>query len=265
MARPGILIDVPAHCAADAPAPITVTMCADMATYYATNGIIDRALQVVLVRRDAPGVGFMAKTDPKALWLPEPPLHTPADVNSLPGQVSEQREFRLTDYDARHDGAASYFVLGTFALWASEPQPMEIDHPDRSVGAGDAWPAPQRTPLTERLFASRPRSRGIWAGAVDGPPQRIDGAMRVPFKLPRFRGDVAFGPWVTVLVWQPSTTGLVAALSQQLEPRSEGMDHVAAFSVDVGRLAPRLAPGRARAWVFSGDHISAPIDFEVAG
>lgn len=265
MGRPGILIDVPAHSAADAPAPIAVTMCADMAIYYANNGIIDRALQVVLVRRDAPGVGMLAKTDPKALWLPEPPLHAPPGVQDLPGEVSEHREFRLDDYDVRHDGAARYFVLGTFARWAAGPLPMEIAHPGRSVGAGDAGPAPPRTPRTERLFASRPLAPGVFAAAVQGPPQRIDGALRVPFSLPRFRGDAAHGPWVTVVVWQPSASGPVAALSQRLEPRTEGTDHVAAFSIEVERLAPRLDPGRARAWVFSGDHVGAPIDFEVAG
>lgn len=263
MAQPGVQIDVPARSAAEAPAPIVVTMTADALTYYANNGILDRALQLVLVRRDAPGVGFLAKTDPSAMFLPEPPLPVPANAAELKGLVREQREFRLTDYGARHDGAASYFVLATFARWASELRPMEIDHGERSVGAGDALPAPQRTPVTERLFASRPRAQGVWAGAVDGPPQRFDGALRVPFRLPRFRGGVASGPWVTVVAWQPGSEGVVAALSMQLEPRSEGTDHVAAFSIPVERLVPRLAPGPARAWVFSGDHVGAPFDFEV--
>lgn len=264
MAQPGVLIDVPERSPADAPTPIVVTMTADALVYYSNNGILDRALQVVLVRRDAAGVGFLAKTDPRALLLPEAPLPVPPDVASLKGMVREQREFRLTDYGASHDGAASYFVLATFARWAGEPLPMEIDHVERSVGAGEALPVPPRTPGTERLFASRPRAQGVWAGIVDGPPQRIDGALRVPFRLPRFRGGVASGPSVTVVAWQPGNEGRTAALSLQLEPRSEGTDYVAAFSIPLERLAPRLAPGPARAWVFSGDHRCAPFDFEVA-
>lgn len=263
MAQAGVHIDVPPHSPADVVTPIIVTMTADVATYYAHNGILDRALQVVLVRRDAPGVAFLAKTDPSGLFLPEPPLPVPPDAAQSKGLVRERREFRVTDYGALHDGAASYFVLATFARWASEPLPMEIDHPLRSVGPGDALPVPPRAPATERLLAARPRSQGVWAGAVDGPPQRIDGALRVPFKLPRFRGDVASGPWVTLVVWQPGSEGRIAALCLQLEPRSEGTDHVAAFSIPIGGLSPQLASGPARAWVFSGDHPCAPFDFEV--
>ena len=263
MAEPGVLLDVPQRTAAEAMAPVTVTMTADALTYYASNGILDRALQVVLVRRDAPGVGFLAKTDPSALFVPEAPLPVPADVARHRGLVRERREFRLTDFGARHDGAASYFVLATFARWAAGPLPMEVDHGQRSVGDGDALPAPARTPETERLFAARPRGPGVWAGAVDGPPQRIDGALRVPFRLPRFGGGTASGPWVTVVAWQPGSEGRAAAVSQRLEPRSEGTDQVAAFSIPLDRLSPRLAPGPARAWVFSGDHQGAPFDFEV--
>jgi hypothetical protein len=263
MTQPGVQIDVPARSPADAAAPIVVTMTADAPTYYANNGILDRALQVVLVRRDAPGVGFLAKTDPSGLFLPEPPLPLPADARQQKGLVREQRAFRLTDYGAKHDGAASYFVLATFARWASEPLSMEIDHAHRSVGPGDAMPAPPRTPLTERLLASGPRSQGVGAAAVAGPPQRIDGALRVPFRLPRFRGGIASGPWVTLVVWQSGLEGRTAALSMQLEPRSEGTDHVAAFSIPLSGLSPQLAPGPARGWVFSGDHMCPPFDFEV--
>jgi hypothetical protein len=263
MTQAGVQIDVPARSAADASVPIVVTMTADVPTYYANNGILDRALQVVLVRRDAPGVGFLAKTDPSGLFLPEPPLAVPADAAQQKGLVREERAFRLTDYGAKHDGAASYFVLATFARWASEPLPMEIDHPQRSVGPGDAMPAPPRLPLTERLLASPPRSQGVAAAVVDGLPQRIDGVLRVPFRLPRFCGGSASGPWVTLVVWQPGAEGRTAALCLQLEPRSEGTDHVAAFSIPLNGLSPRLATGPARAWVFSGDHRCAPFDFEV--
>lgn len=263
MAQPGVQIDVPARTPAEAAAPIVVTMTADVPTYYANNGILDRALQMVLVRRDAPGVGFLAKTDPSGLFLPEPPLPVPADAAQQKGLVREQREFRLTDYGAKHDGAARYFVLATFARWASEPVPMEIDHAQRSVGAGDATPVPPRSPRTERLLASAPRSQGVVATVVDGPPQRIEGALRVPFRLPRFRGGIAYGPWVTLVVWQPGAEGRNAALCLQLEPRSEGTDHVAAFSIPLNDLSTPLAAGPARAWVFSGDHQCAPVDFEV--
>ena len=61
MPPPGVYLKVPQRAPAAGPIPLHVAMVADMPTYYANNGILDNALEVVLVRRDAPGVRLLAK------------------------------------------------------------------------------------------------------------------------------------------------------------------------------------------------------------
>lgn len=263
MQTPGVQLSVPARTSAAAPEPVRVTMVADLATYRAVNGILDHALQVVLVRRDQPGVAFMAKTDPGMLPLPDPVLPPPDGPPDPGARVTEIRELGLLDYGAEHDGSASYFVLATFAGGHSDVQRMEVEHPTRALPAWPAAPVPRRSDVTDRLIAARPSAQGVWVGVVEGPPRRLDGVLRVPFRVPAQRGAAAPGPWVTIVAWQDAAHAQVAALSVRLEPFPERTDHVAAFSIPLERLMPRLAPGRAKVWVFSGDFAAAPLDVDI--
>ena len=79
MPPPGVYLKVPQRAPAAGPIPLHVAMVADMPTYYANNGILDNALEVVLVRRDAAGVRLLAKVDPHAIMLEDTPLPPPAD------------------------------------------------------------------------------------------------------------------------------------------------------------------------------------------
>lgn len=252
----GIALSVPEQTPAEAPEDIAVRMEADLSVYHANNGILDRALEVVLVRRDMPGIGFMAKTDPDILFVPEPPLDRTTDANTLT-QVSEERRFSLLDHGARHDGAARYFVFGSFAGAVSPVYPMEVRHASHSVGPGDARPVSRQTPALLQALPPPPPERGIRARQSKAHPGRIEGILRTPFRMPLMRGDAAPPPYVTIAAVRLDAHGGVSAASFLLDPKTDGVDFVARFSFALADLAPPLAdrpPCALRIMVFSGDY-----------
>src|SRR5664279_4523950 len=55
-----ITLRCPAEASSRGPIPLDVTMVADARTYWDNQGLIDEALQVILVRRDSPGLMAIA-------------------------------------------------------------------------------------------------------------------------------------------------------------------------------------------------------------
>ena len=260
----GIAIRVPEQTPAHDPEDIAVRMVADLPVYHATNGILDRALELVLVRRDMPGVGFLAKTDPDILFDEEEPLPQDSDAGTLQ-QVSMEHRFGLLDFGARHDGAANYFVFASFARWVSAVCPMEVRHATRSVGAGDARPLGRLSPALLADLPDMPGERGVWARQSQAFPERIEGILRTPFRMPLMRGDAAPPPFVTVVAVRLEEVGGVAAASFLLDPVTEGVDFVARFSIALVDLAPPLAerpPCPCRILVFSGDYQAQPFTID---
>lgn len=256
----GIAIRVPAQTPAHAPDDIAVRMVADLSVYHATNGILDRALELVLVRRDMPGVGLLAKTDPDLLFTQEPALPQASDAGTLQ-QVSMEHRFGLLDFGARHDGAASYFVFAAFARWVSAVSPMEVRHATRSVGPGSARPIAHPSPALLADLPAIPPERGVWARQSKAWPERIEGVLRTPFRMPMMRGDAAPPPFVTVVAVRLHPAGGVAAASFLLDPVTEGVDFVSRFSLALAELAPPLAnrpPCPCQIMVFSGDYQAHP-------
>src|SRR4026207_806078 len=153
MAAPGVYLKVPQRAPASGPIPVRVAMVADMPTYYANNGILDNALEGVLVRRDAPGVRFMMKIDPHAIMLADTPLPAPADSRHLQGAVTEERTLDLLGYGAAHPGAAAYHLFAAFSQWVSDSQPLVVEHDVRHPSA-PASPLPD-VPLPPPPVAPR--------------------------------------------------------------------------------------------------------------
>ncbi len=256
MQSPGIQIRVPLQTQADSPEPIAVRMMADLPVFHANNGILDRALEIVLVRRDMPGIAFLPKTDPDILFVPEPALDRTATGGTLQ-QVSEERRIGLLDFGARHDGAASYFVFATFARWVSPVHPMEVRHPLHSVGPGDARPVREQPPALLEALPPVPPERGVRARQSKSHPGHIEGILRTPFRLPLMRGDAAAPPYVSIAAVRLDDQGGVSAASFLFDPKTEGTDFVARFSLPLSELGPPLAaaaPCRLRIMVFSGDY-----------
>lgn len=116
----GLTIHCPPEAPASGPVAVTVTMRADMRTYWDNNGIIDKALTVAMVRRDRPGLRFLAKIDPKAIMLPDAPLigrPSDAELDAAPATITEVKTLDGAASLSAEQGAADYFVTAAFSRW----------------------------------------------------------------------------------------------------------------------------------------------------
>ncbi|MCU0727303.1 MAG: hypothetical protein MUE73_16210 [Planctomycetes bacterium] len=251
----GVTLEFPGQALTGSRVPFKVTMTADMTTYHAVNGILDRALEVVLVRRDRPGIRLLAKVDPHAILLEEEPLPPapPPDSPEAKVRVTEVRNLDLTDYGATHYGGAAYHVFATFGPWLTEIRPLAIEDRSRSLPWGDVLPAPPLPDDVEQPLPAVPPARGLVAAVVRREGLRVEGAMRSPVVPSRFRDEPPPAPFVTLVALHRRPEGGVSGGSFLLPVREEGKDHVAQFSIPLAKIAPRPVLGTCRILVFSGD------------
>lgn len=279
---PGVTLTVPARAPSHGPIPCAVTMVAEEATYVANRGILDTALEVLLVRRDAPGVRFLAKLDPDALMFPDPPLPPPpppppgidpADI--APGLYTESRTLDPLDYDGRHPGAATYWALAAFARHHTATFPLAVTDPRGPLGPlpvspapvlpADAittiYPLPGLPGVVARVVLrdGTPRVEGAFLGAVPvvTPPVSVSVSMSTPTPTPTPMPTV---PFVTVVALRLEPTGGVSAGSFVLDPLPPGSAPAGRFSIPLASVAPRLAGGVIRVLVFAGDERADPVD-----
>jgi hypothetical protein len=259
---PGIQIKVSPRYPAAGPIRVHVTMLADMPTYYANNGNIDRAMEVFLVRRDAPGIRQLAKIDPHAMMEPEIPLPPPVPGKKPAGFIKEERDLDVLAYGARHEGGADYYAVGILAGRMSDPQPLSIDDQHRRL---PAMPVRNAPPLVHCKSAiTPPSSGGIVARPGTGPVSGIEGAFRVRLKpSARKQGKEMRLPFVTVIAARIDPHGGVSSGSFQVQAREAGRHWTGKFSIPASLLIPRPVPGRYRVLVFSGDEISQPVDMDI--
>ncbi len=255
----GVSLQFPQRTLAGARVPMKVAMTADMAVYHAVNGILDRALEVVLVRRDRPGLRFLAKIDPRAYMRPEPPL-PPPDPASAGVRVTEERTFDLLDYGATHYGGASYNVFATFASASTDVRPLLIEdrshsHPFRPPEAAPPLPEDAEPPLPEP-----PRQSGLVAAVARRGGFRVEGALREAVRPPRFASEPPPAPFVTIVVAHLGPRGGARGGSFAVEAKVDGRDHVARFSIPIDRFAPPES-SPCRAFLFSGDSPPVVRDF----
>jgi hypothetical protein len=261
---PGVSLRVPSSADASGPIPLDVTMVASMPVYYANDGILDKALNVVLVRRDAPGVRFLAKIDPQALMLPDPPLPPPrVDPMKDPSVVREERTLDPLQYGVTHEGAADYHVFATFANWLTEPEPLTVQHLRCSLPVGPHGHAPSPAPNMQGALPPVPSRRGVVARMSTQGGLRVEGALRTALPSPRFQGEPVSPPFVTLVAIRLAPTGGVAAGSFVVDAREEGPDRVAQFSIPLAQLGTWLQPGTYHVLVFSGDERAAPLSVTI--
>jgi hypothetical protein len=248
---PGIQLSAPARASASGPIRVLATMIADMTTYNANNGILDEALNVVLVRRDGPGLLMLPKIDPHVILIPAGPLPPlPPGEEPPTGFIKEERELDVLGFGMKHEGAADYFVVGSFANWLAEPLPMSIEDRQQSLPIADFGKARQPAPHSIGTPSPPPRV-GVTAYFLPGDRPAVEGALRVPVLARRFAGEPEPVPFVTIIAARMSPLGGISAGSFLVDARRDGEDWVASFSVPVSELKPKAAPGRYRVLVFS--------------
>jgi hypothetical protein len=259
---PGITIDVPKRAPSSGPIPLRVTMVADMQTYYANNGILDNALDIVLVRRDAPGVQFVAKIDPHALMLPDPLIPPPPPGTDLAraGFIKEEREFDALGFGVRHDGAADYYVLASFAGLVTQPVLLSVEDRLHAMPGGEVIKTPLLTAEITRMLPFPPMSRGVVVQMKADPAPRVDGALRVAMPSRKIPGDKQMGPFLTIVAVCLSPTGGMSTGSFIVDARGAGEDSIAQFSIPLALLLPNPRSGRYRILAFSDDQYAPPVD-----
>jgi hypothetical protein len=261
--KPGIQLRAPARAASFGPIRVQVTMVADIPTYNANSGILDQALNVVLVRRDGPGFLMLPKIDPRGLLKPMGPMPpTPPGMSPMSGFIKEERELDVLGFGMKHEGAADYFVVGSFANWLAEPLPMSIEDRQQRLPTADFGKARQPAPNSIGTL-SPPGRPGITAKISPGPQPAVDGILRVPVRPSRFSGEPEWKPFVTIVAARIDTLGGISVGSYLLDAKREGRDWVASFSVPLAGLSPKPGSGKYRVLVFSGDECSGPREIEL--
>lgn len=253
---PGVEISLPSEAEFNAPILVQVLMVADLPTHLANKGIPDTALDIVMVRRDGPGVGLVSTLDPSAIMLPDEPLPPPPPGTDLEnaGFISESRTFDILGFDAEHDGAADYFVFASFAGRLSSLHTLSIIHPSHRLPDSDFPQAPGVPFDTGETPVPPPIAPGVVARLSNGEEMKVDGALRIERSASPF-SDTEFPPaFVTVLAVRVDANGGVSGASFTVPAEVDGNEYVGAFSIPLSRLAPELEPGNYFLLVFSGNH-----------
>lgn len=259
-----LTLDHPFRAPHDGPLPLRVVLEADGDLRRALDGALDQALEIVLVRRDLPGVRFVTTFDPDALDVTVAPLPRDPPPQPTPGAVvgsgvfREERAFDLCDHGARHPGSADYYVFAAFATVYTDPRPMRVEHP-RAVLPG--WPMhvlPEVPPSTDTRPMPPSRPGVALAYRDDDGPARVVGAFRcVARPVP---GAGAAPPFLTVVVIHRVPRGGVSAATFAAPPCFLGDDHIGTFSIPLDAVLSEARPGPCRILVFCGDELSAPVD-----
>jgi len=232
-------------------------MDADMPTYWDTNGIIDEALSVLLLRHDRPGMLAVAKIDARAIMLPNPPLPgRPSDQEMArdTARVTEEKHYDILDYGGQHLGSADYFVVATFAdAWAA-PRRLRVTDPARAK-----LPNPDEAQLApaEGFNEAPPSARGVVARITElAGHTSVVGTFRIGVD-----GAGRTAPFLSIVIAHLRTRGGRFERQLRLPTARENGDVVGGFSVPLSMLRPgveELAPGFYALFAFVGNE-AAPV------
>jgi len=253
IATPGarVTLDCPAEAPSQGPIPFTITLDADARTYWDNQGILDEALQVVLIRRDRPGMRFVAKTAPGAIMLPNPPLPGRPSEEVLAKDASrttEVKEYDLLAYGQSHKGTAEYFVVASFAdAWAGPRRLSVVDPAGPMV-------AEIRAPLVlpAQQAVQSPTAHGLQAGVSEGRGHpSVFGAFRVSAAA-----DPSSAPFVSIVMARLRSSGGISYGQFRLSHARDRDDLVGSFGVPISLLTPAPVQGRYVLFAFVGDESS---------
>lgn len=255
------------HCPVEAsprgPIPLDVTMVADARTYWDNQGLIDEALQVIVVRRDSPGLMAIASTDPAAIMQPTPALPgRPSDEAMARDQsrITQQKQFDLAPYVRPRAGASAYFVVSTFSdAWAgpyslkvvdSAGRPMSSADGTGIIGNAEAW--------TEPTLATR------------GVAIRMDNVVGTLAVVGSFRAGAANTEkpemFATIVLAPLRPKGGLLSGQFRLLAKHQGDDVVGGFAVPLSMLVSRDTkpdPGRYVLFAFVGDEAAKARVFQI--
>lgn len=242
-----------------------VALSADPSVHRANNGILDRALEVVLVRRDAPGVRYLAKDDPHVLMLadslmpPDAPPLPPGCEAMDPGTFEATLDLALTDDERTHEGSARYYVLASFADAWADPRPLFIDHHRGPLPSPRVPSPPPRDPSATDVVQAMLLRDGVSARFYPtGGVPRIAGAFRVTSA----RG-VDEPVAVTVVAQRLRASGGVGSALFSVDAQHfDGALH-GQFVIPLASFLSAAVGEPVRALVFVGDELASPLFFEV--
>jgi hypothetical protein len=261
---PDIQIKVDPRLASSSPMLVHVTMVADMAIYNANNGILDKAMEVVMVRRDAPGILKIAKLDPHAIMQPDIPLPPPVPGKEPSGFIKEERILDILAYGgAGAQGAADYFVVGVFAGSLSDPHQTSIDDTYRRPPAVDVKIAPPSAADTGKSLLSAIPDHGIVSQPKERPVAGVEGAFLIRQPTGILAGEKPPTAFVTIVAARRDPHGGVSCGTFLVDTTDDQLNRTGHFFIPFKMLTPEPPPGRYRILVFAGDYQAASFEMEV--
>jgi hypothetical protein len=243
------------------PIPLEVTLNADARTYWDNQGVLDQALHVLAVRTDAAGVLAIAKVDPAAMVAPPAPLPgrpSPAELAADGSRTVEHKQYDLLAYGRRHAGAASYFVVATFAdAWAG-PSRLTVTDPGGALPpTTDVTTLPAPTKLPDHQV---PSAMGLIVRlSSDAAAPAIIGSFRTRTDQP---GELC----LTIVLGRLQSTGGALVRQFRVAAWPEGSERVGSFAVPLALLdRPNPAPttGRYVLFAFVGGEASIATVVEI--
>lgn len=245
----------PREAPSSGPIPFEVTLNADARTYWDNQGVIDQALHVLLIRSDASGVLAIAKVDPAAMITPPLPLPgrpSPAELAADGSRTVEQKQYDLLAYGRAHPGAASYFVVATFAdTWTGPSRLTVTDANGALPPTTDVTTSPAVVELTDPQI---PSATGLTVRlSAHAAAPAIVGSFRTRTDQP---GELC----LTLVLGRLQPTGGALVRQFRVPARQEGSERVSGFAVPLSLLDrpnPAPATGRYVLFAFVGNEASS--------
>lgn len=243
---PSVRLSCPAEVSSQGPIPFDVVLEADARTYWDTQGVLDDALEILLIRRDSPGLTTVSKVDPAAAMFPPTSLPgRPSDHELARSRerITQRRHYDLLAHGRQHEGSAEYFVVATFAGAWDGPYPLRVMDPGGSKAEEQV---PARLPVAGPSDARPPDHPSLIADVrKQGSRLAIHGGFRVTAKA-----EDTTQPFLSVLMAPRRGTERIFARQFGVQTVRNREDLVGTFVVPLDDITAPDAPASAGSYVF---------------